>query len=75
LAQRLAGLDDFESKTVEQELRRFLDEKEIKPGKLMNAVRTAVTGQGVGPDFMKVLAVLGKERVVRRLESVAGLKV
>lgn len=73
LARRLAGLDDFESQTVERELRRFLDEKEIKPGKLMNAVRTAVTGQVVGPDFMKVLHVLGKERVVRRLETAARL--
>lgn len=73
LAQRLARLENFESKTVEQELRVFLDEKEIKPGKLMNAVRTALTGQGVGPDFMRVLDVLGKERVVSRLEHAAKL--
>lgn len=72
LSRRLSELNDFESTTVEAELRRFLDDKKIKPGHLMNAVRTAVTGQCVGPDFMKVLTMLGKERVVYRLESAHG---
>lgn len=69
LAKRLSALNDFESNTVEAELRAFLNENKIKPGDLMNAVRTALTGQAVGPDFMKVLTILGKERVVYRLQS------
>lgn len=69
LADRLLLLSDFEEKPLEAELRAFLKEKDIKPGKLMNAVRTAVTGQGVGPDFLKVLTILGQERVVSRLQS------
>ncbi len=73
LAKRLSGLKDFESDTIEAELREFLKEKDIKPGKLMNAVRTAITGQGVGPDFMKVLTALGRERVVNRLTSAARI--
>lgn len=73
LADRLSQLDDFQTDTVEAELRAFMGEKQIKPGKLMNAVRTAVTGQGVGPDFLKVLGVLGKERVVIRLSSAIRL--
>jgi len=73
LAQRLAGLDDFDAKTVESELRVFLKDMKLKPGELMNAVRTAVTGQSVGPDFMNVLTILGRERVVARLKNAAGL--
>ncbi|MGD9248712.1 MAG: glutamate--tRNA ligase [Desulfobacteraceae bacterium] len=75
LAKRLSELKDFESGTIEAELRLFLKDKDIKPGKLMNAVRTAITGQGVGPDFMKVLTVLGRQRVVNRLISAAGISV
>jgi glutamyl-tRNA synthetase len=69
LAKRLSGLNDFDSTSVEAELRRFLDENKIKPAVLMNAMRTALTGQSVGPDFMKMLAILGKDRVVYRLET------
>ena len=69
LAVEMDRLDDFESATVESALRRFLKIKEIKPGKLMNAVRTAVTGQAVGPDFLKILTLLGQRRVVERLKA------
>jgi glutamyl-tRNA synthetase len=54
-------------------LRAFLKEHQLKPGKLINAVRTKVTGQSVGPEFMKVLLSLGKERVVERLRRVLSL--
>lgn len=73
LTERLSRLSEFEPKSLEKELRSFLAEKGIKPGKLMNAVRTAVTGQGVGPDFLLVLCVLGRQRVVQRLEHAVSL--
>ena len=67
LAHRLERLPDFNAVAVEGELRRFLEEFQIKAGLLVNALRTAVTGQGVGPDFMKVLTVIGQSRVVQRM--------
>jgi glutamyl/glutaminyl-tRNA synthetase len=73
LAEDLARIDGFDEKSIESEMRRFLKEKKIKPGKLMGAVRTAVTGQEVGPDFLKVLTLLGQQRVVDRLRSVLPL--
>ncbi len=69
LAERLARLSNFDAKTVEVELRRHLEAYQLKTGQLMGAVRTAVTGQGVGPDFMHVLTALGRERVVARLKA------
>ncbi len=68
LAEDLARLDPFDATSIEAELRRFLKEKGIKPGALMGAVRTAVTGQDVGPDFIQVLSLLGQQCVVRRLQ-------
>ncbi len=73
LAKRLAELADFEPHTIEAELRAFMKDENIKAGNIMNAVRTAVTGQAVGPDFLKVLIVVGKERVIDRLISAARI--
>lgn len=72
LAERLDTLSPYDSKTVETLLRAFLSEYKLKPGQLINAVRTAVTGQGVGPEFIDVLLALGQSRVTARLKKVAG---
>lgn len=41
----------------------------IKMGKVMQALRLAVTGAGHGPDLMLSMEILGKEEVVSRLEK------
>jgi len=73
LAHSLASLSVFDARTVEDELRSFIKQNQIKPGNLMNAVRTAVTGQGVGPDFMQVLMIMGQKKVAARLKAAAAL--
>lgn len=40
----------------------------IKLGKIMQAVRLAVTGVGAGPDLMAVFAIIGKEELIRRIQ-------
>lgn len=66
----LESLVLFQMKPLENVLQKFLAEQQLKPGVLINAVRTAVTGQSVGPDFIQVLLCIGKERVVARLRAV-----
>jgi glutamyl-tRNA synthetase len=39
----------------------------IKLGKVMQAVRLAVTGLGAGPDLMEVFAILGPQEVAKRI--------
>jgi glutamyl-tRNA synthetase len=68
LIQALDRLEPFDAGTVEQALKTFLKHTGIKPGQLVNAVRTAVSGQGVGPDIIEVLACIGKSGVLKRLE-------
>jgi len=43
------------------------EEKEIKLGKIMQAVRLAITGVGAGPDLMKIFEILGKEELIIRI--------
>ncbi|HEY0385759.1 MAG TPA: hypothetical protein VGC64_07085, partial [Pyrinomonadaceae bacterium] len=57
------------AETSEATLRAFADEAQVKAGLLINASRTMLTGQAVGPSMFDVFAVIGRERSVRRLQS------
>lgn len=73
LADQIAAVETFDVKSLEALLRSFLGRYQLKAGKLISAVRTAVTGQSVGPEFIDVLLCLGQDRVVRRLRKAKGL--
>jgi glutamyl-tRNA synthetase len=52
------------------------EDNSIKLGKVMQAVRLAVTGVGAGPDLMAVFSILGKDELVKRLDyALNNLKV
>jgi glutamyl/glutaminyl-tRNA synthetase len=70
LVEELERLDAFDAKGVEQMLRGFLKKHRLKPGRLINAVRTVLTGWTVGPEFIDILVCLGRRRVVARLKQV-----
>jgi len=67
LADRLAALAPFTAEGAEETARQMADELGQKPGVLINAMRTAVTGQLAGPSMFDILLVIGQEKVVSRL--------
>lgn len=67
LAERIDARADFSEESCEEELRALAEEKDAKPGLLINASRAALSGQAVGPSAFAVFALLGKDRVVQRL--------
>ena len=69
LAQKLAAVEPFTAETSEAALRAFADEAGVKAGLLINAARTMLTGQAVGPSMFDVFAVIGRERSMQRLRS------
>jgi glutamyl-tRNA synthetase len=73
LADAFATLDEFTHDSTEALLRRFADEKGVKAGLLINATRTALTGQAVGPGLFDVVAAIGKDRTIARLKHAAQL--
>lgn len=48
-------------------LERAAEEQGIKLGKVMQAVRLAVTGVGAGPDLSEIFSILGKEELIKRI--------
>ena len=67
---------DFDSEKAKVMLGETAEAKEIKLGKVMQAVRLAVTGVGAGPDLMEIFAILGTEEVASRIRfALATLEV
>jgi glutamyl-tRNA synthetase len=63
----LRDTDPFEPPQLEEALGRIVAEHDLKPGKLYQPIRVAITGTSVSPGIFESLAVLGKERSIKRL--------
>ena len=64
---RLGAVSPFDAASIEAALRALADERGIKAGTLIHATRVAVTGQAVSPSLFEVLALVGRDRVLKRL--------
>lgn len=71
LGSRYGAAPEFSEASAEEMLRGFATEKGLKAGALINGSRVALTGQAVAPGLFAVMALLGRERVVRRLMDAA----
>ncbi len=69
LIERLTALDDFAEANIEQAFSAVLQEMGLSMGELAQPVRVALTGSTVSPGIHEVIAVLGKQRTLRRLSS------
>jgi glutamyl-tRNA synthetase len=69
LIEKLNGIDDFSEENVERAFASVLNEVNLPMGKLAQPVRVALTGSTVSPGIHEIIAVLGKERTVKRLQS------
>jgi len=73
LADRLAVVENFTHDATEAALRLYSEEQGVKAGLLINAARTALTGQSVGPGMFDIMVTMGRERTVDRLRNAAAL--
>ncbi|MDP8229848.1 MAG: glutamate--tRNA ligase [Candidatus Gorgyraea atricola] len=68
--ERLERIEDFSPEKIEAEMRALMKDLNIKGGDLIHPLRVAVTGKSVSAGIFEVLAILGKEKTIRRLEKV-----
>ena len=66
--QRLAEVDPFDAATLDVDLHGFVEERGIKMGQIIHALRVAVTGKPAGPGMFDCLALLGRERCLARID-------
>ena len=66
--EALRGAEAFEPDELESALGRVLAERDVKPGKLYQPIRVAITGTSVSPGIFESLAALGRDRSLERIE-------
>jgi glutamyl-tRNA synthetase len=64
----------FEEAALEQALRQLAGERGVKAGTLIHATRIAMTGRMVSPGLFEMLVLLGRDRVLTRLDALARLE-
>jgi glutamyl-tRNA synthetase len=72
VAEALAPVESFEPEAIEAALAPLLERFDLKPGKLYQPIRVAITGTSISPGIFESLAVLGRERSLERISAAAG---
>ncbi|HXG89327.1 MAG TPA: glutamate--tRNA ligase [Vicinamibacterales bacterium] len=62
----------FDASALETQLRLLADRRGVKAGALIHATRIATTGRMVSPGLFEMLVLLGRDRVVTRLEHLVS---
>jgi glutamyl-tRNA synthetase len=73
VAELCAALPDFTAEALEERVRGVAEEKGISAGKIIHAIRAALSGRTTGPSLFEMAALMGQERVVKRLMKAASV--
>jgi glutamyl-tRNA synthetase len=72
LAERLRELNSFTEGDVEDAVRAFAEAQDLKLGKAAQPLRAALTGSTTSPGIFEVLAILGQDESLRRIDAICG---
>jgi glutamyl-tRNA synthetase len=72
IAARIPAWENFTKAGIEEFLKAYAQEKEIKLKVIAQPLRVALTGKTVSPGIDEVMVTLGKERVVQRIQDAAN---
>ncbi len=69
LMARFADMDTFTESLLEDVFRGVMAKTGLKLGKIAQPVRVALTGQTASPGIFEIIEIIGKNRVMARLEQ------
>lgn len=72
LKTQLAAADPFDAASLEKLLHGFVEQENINIGQIIHALRVAVTGKSIGFGMFDILAILGKEHCLARIDRAVG---
>lgn len=67
--EALRAVDDFTIENTERAYRKLIEESGIKSGDLFHPTRLAISGRTTGPGLFDIMALLGKEETIKRMEK------
>ncbi len=65
----LAAVEPYDVATLEPAVHAFAEARGLPMGQVVNPLRVAVTGQGVGPGLYDCLAILGRDKCRQRIAA------
>lgn len=68
-AKSLERVHAIDRDVLAEILHSVLEREGIKIGRIMQALRLAVSGKGSGPDLMGIMVVIGKQEVIKRINN------
>ncbi|HXF52190.1 MAG TPA: glutamate--tRNA ligase [Dehalococcoidia bacterium] len=71
--ESLEQVTDWRHEAIEAPMRALAERLGVKTGALFGLVRVAVTGKSVSPPLFESMAIVGKERCLRRLHAALDL--
>ena len=69
----LVSLSDLSHQTAEPPMREFVEKSGLSPNQVFGILRVAVTGQKVSPPLFESMEVIGKEKVLERLQKAIAM--
>jgi glutamyl-tRNA synthetase len=69
LIKVISSIEDFSSENTETTIKEWITNKEIGFGKVMQPLRLALVGALKGPHLFDIIALIGKDETIIRLEN------
>jgi glutamyl-tRNA synthetase len=69
----LASLPDISHQTAEPPMREFVEKSGFNAGQVFGIIRVAVTGQKVSPPLFESMEIIGREKVLHRLQKAIAI--
>jgi glutamyl-tRNA synthetase len=66
---QLAVLPEFTAEPIKALLLQILEQRGMKIGQVMQALRLALTGLEAGPDLMAIIEIIGREETTARIDA------
>jgi nondiscriminating glutamyl-tRNA synthetase len=73
VGDELRKLSTFDTGSIERAIRELAAARGVKASEYIHPLRVAVTGQAVSPGIFEVCAILGRERVLSRIDGLLHL--
>jgi glutamyl-tRNA synthetase len=68
ITEALSQQQDYGEEALQKLFANFAEEKNVKLGKVAMPVRVALSGSNVSPGLFEIISILGKEKVLARLQ-------
>ena len=69
ITQLILALEDLDHDNIQAKFKEFANIKGMKIGEVMKPIRALLTGSTASPSLFEIIAIIGKEHSIRRLQQ------